>query len=117
MSGAGAFAGGAVTGTSTVIVRVSRPGPLGFGVLPVAVMCQAACLTPDGVYGVPPPAHGTVIGHRRTPDQVMHDDVPVHAAEELGDCWPRPPFGATGAQRDAIVVSDVVLSNGCPVES
>src|SRR5215831_8481236 len=98
MSGAGAFAGGAATGTSTEIVRVSRPGPLGFGIWPVAVMCQAACLTPEGVYGEPPPAQVTVTGHRRTPDHVMHEDVGVHSTEEVGVCWPSPPLGATGAQ-------------------
>src|SRR5438067_10946774 len=117
MSGAGALAGGASTGMSTVIVRDNNPGALGFGTCPVAVMCQAACLRPEGVYGEPPPAQVTVTGHRRAPDQLMHVDIGVQGAEEVGDCCPRPPFGATGAHDAAIVVSDVVLSNGCPVAS
>src|SRR5262245_56113481 len=115
MSGAGAFAGGASTGMSTVIVRDRRPGPLGLGTFPVAVMRQAACFTPEGVYAEPPPAHVTVTGQSNTPDHVMHVDDVVHAADELGDCWPTPPFGAIGAHVDAIVVSAVGLWKGCRV--
>jgi hypothetical protein len=47
----------------------------------------------------------------------MHVDDAVHATDELGDCCPTPPFGVVGAHVDAIVVSDVVLSNGWPVAS
>src|SRR5581483_1462109 len=116
MSGAPVTAGGAFTGTSIVIVRVIWPEPLGFGTVPVPVRCHFAFVIPSTLI-VEPPGQLTPAGQSSTPDQVMQVELLVQAADEVGDCWPVPPFGATGAQSVAIVVSEVVLSNGWPLES
>ena len=111
MSGAGTFAGGALTGTSIVIVRESRPGPLGFGDFPVPVRCHTAFSMPETVI-VEPPAQVVPAGQLRTPDQLTQVDDDVHAVLDVGVCW--LPLGA---QPEAIVVSEVVESVGWPPES
>src|SRR5579862_666582 len=104
--------GGALTGMSIVIVRLCEPAALGFGTVPVPVMCQSAFVTPDCVNVGAPELHVTPTGHSRMVDHVMQVEtgLMVHAPAFDGACC--EPLGAQATICDSVVV----LSCGCPFE-